>query len=51
MFTALFALARTASWIGQWKEMIEDPNQKIGWPRQFYTGAPQRAYVPMSRRK
>jgi citrate synthase len=51
MFTVLFALARTVGWIAQWKEMIEDPHQKIGRPRQLYTGAPQRDYVPISRRK
>ncbi|MDZ5697757.1 citrate synthase [Chelativorans sp. M5D2P16] len=50
MFTVLFALARTVGWIAQWKEMIEDPNQKIGRPRQLYTGATQRDYVPMERR-
>jgi citrate synthase len=50
MFTALFALARTVGWIAQWKEMIEDPHQKIGRPRQLYTGAPQRDYVPISKR-
>jgi citrate synthase len=51
MFTVLFAVARTVGWISQWKEMIEDPQQKIGRPRQLYTGAPQRDYVPISRRK
>jgi citrate synthase len=51
MFTVLFAIARTVGWIGQWKEMIEDPGQKIGRPRQLYTGATQRDYVPISRRK
>jgi citrate synthase len=50
MFTVLFALARTVGWISQWKEMIEDPGQKIGRPRQLYTGAPRRDYVPMTRR-
>src|SRR5918993_127873 len=45
MFTVLFALARTVGWIAQWKEMIEDPSQKIGRPRQLYVGAPQRDYV------
>jgi citrate synthase len=50
MFTVLFALARTVGWIAQWKEMIEDPGAKIGRPRQLYTGAPQRDYVPMSKR-
>ena len=47
MFTVLFAVARTVGWIAQWKEMIEDPHQKIGRPRQLYTGAPQRDYVKM----
>jgi citrate synthase len=51
MFTVLFALARTVGWIAQWKEMIEDPHQKLGRPRQLYTGAPRRDYQPMSKRK
>ena len=51
MFTVLFAVARTVGWIAQWKEMIEDPDQKIGRPRQLYTGAPRRDYMPISRRK
>ena len=51
MFTVLFAVARTVGWIAQWKEMIEDPTQKIGRPRQLYTGATRRDYVPISRRK
>jgi len=51
MFTVLFALARTVGWIAQWKEMIEDPSQKIGRPRQLYTGATRREYQPISRRK
>jgi len=50
MFTAIFALARTVGWIAQWKEMIEDPAQKIGRPRQLYTGAVKRPYVPIDRR-
>jgi citrate synthase len=50
MFTALFALARTVGWIAQWGEMIADPAQKIGRPRQIYTGAKHRDYVPLSRR-
>jgi citrate synthase len=50
MFTVLFAVARTVGWIAQWKEMIEDPGSKIGRPRQLYIGAPQRDYVPMSKR-
>jgi citrate synthase len=51
MFTVLFALARTVGWIAQWKEMIEDPQQKIGRPRQLYTGETRRDYLPISRRK
>ncbi len=50
MFTVLFALARTAGWIAQWKEMVEDPTQKIGRPRQLYTGAPKRDYVQVDKR-
>ena len=51
MFTVLFALARTVGWIAQWKEMLEDPHQKIGRPRQIFTGPTERAYVPMAKRK
>jgi citrate synthase len=51
MFTALFALARTVGWVAQWKEMIEDPSQRIGRPRQLYTGHPQRGYLPIEARK
>jgi citrate synthase len=51
MFTVLFALARTVGWIAQWKEMIEDPKQKIGRPRQLYTGATRRDYVPITSRR
>ena len=50
MFTVLFALARTVGWIAQWNEMIEDPQQRIGRPRQLYTGAPKRDYVPVGQR-
>ena len=50
MFTVLFAVARTVGWIAQWNEMVEDPNQKIGRPRQLYTGAAKRDYVPVSQR-
>ena len=50
MFTALFALARTVGWIAQWKEMLEDPELKIGRPRQLYTGARLRDYVPLEQR-
>ncbi len=50
MFTVLFAVARTVGWIAQWKEMIADADQKIGRPRQLYTGAPRRDYRPMGNR-
>jgi citrate synthase len=50
MFTALFALARTVGWIAQWKEMLEDPHQRIGRPRQIYTGAKRRDYVAVEKR-
>ncbi|MDE0334696.1 MAG: citrate synthase [Defluviicoccus sp.] len=50
MFTVLFAVARTVGWVAQWNEMVEDPNQKIGRPRQLYTGYEQRPYVPLSAR-
>ncbi len=50
MFTALFALARTVGWVAQWNEMITDPDQKIGRPRQLYTGPTQRAYAPVASR-
>jgi len=50
MFTVLFALARTVGWIAQWSEMIEDPHQKIGRPRQLYSGVTQRSYVPINGR-
>jgi len=50
MFTVLFAIARTVGWVAQWNEMIEDPNQKIGRPRQLYTGPTKRDYVPIAQR-
>jgi citrate synthase len=50
LFTGIFALARTAGWVAQWNEMIGDPDQKIGRPRQLYTGAPRRDFVPMDKR-
>jgi citrate synthase len=50
MFTVLFAVARTVGWISQWKEMIEDPSQRIGRPRQVYTGHTTRDYVPLDLR-
>jgi citrate synthase len=51
MFTVLFAVARTVGWISQWKEMIEDPSQRIGRPRQLYTGSPQRDFKPLDARE
>lgn len=51
MFTPLFALARTVGWVAQWKEMIEDPKQKIGRPRQLFTGSAERPFIPMDARK
>ena len=50
MFTVIFALSRTVGWISHWNEMISDPNQKIGRPRQLYTGAPYRDFVPTDKR-
>ncbi len=51
MFTVLFALARTVGWISQWNEMLEDKSQRIGRPRQIYTGPVLRDYIPMKDRK
>ena len=51
MFTALFAVARTVGWVAQWNEMIEDPSQKIGRPRQLFTGEGERKFVSLGRRK
>jgi len=50
MFTALFAIARTVGWVAQWTEMIEDPDMKIGRPRQLFTGPTLRHYTPMTQR-
>ena len=50
LFTVIFALARTVGWIAQWNEMIEDPHQKIGRPRQLYTGEKQRSYIAVDQR-
>ncbi len=50
MFTVLFALGRLPGWIAQWREMINDPETKIGRPRQIYTGAPEREYLPAANR-
>jgi citrate synthase len=50
MFTVMFALGRLPGWIAHWKEMLEDPSTKIGRPRQIYTGATERSYVPLEER-
>jgi hypothetical protein len=50
MFTVIFALARSVGWISHWHEMIGDPSLKIGRPRQLYTGAPRRDFVPPEQR-
>jgi citrate synthase len=50
MFTVLFAIARTVGWVAQWTEMIEDPDMKIGRPRQLFTGSAPRHYVPVEKR-
>ncbi|MCF1710945.1 citrate synthase [Tabrizicola sp. J26] len=50
MFTPIFALSRTVGWISQWKEMIADPTQKIGRPRQLYIGPKQRDYIDLTKR-
>jgi citrate synthase len=50
MFTAIFAMARTVGWVAQWNEMIADPETKIGRPRQLYTGAVRRDFVPLEQR-
>src|SRR2546427_10904283 len=47
MFTVLFAIARTVGWVSQWTEMIEDPEQRIGRPRQLYAGPVERNFVPL----
>jgi citrate synthase len=51
LFTGIFAMARTVGWIAQWNEMISDPDQKIGRPRQLYTGATRRTVRPLKERK
>jgi citrate synthase len=51
MFTVLFAVARSVGWVAQWNEMIEDPSQRIGRPRQLYTGATLRHFVPLDERR
>ena len=51
MFTVLFAIGRTVGWVSQWKEMIEDPINKIGRPRQLYTGVKSRGYKLLENRE
>jgi citrate synthase len=50
MFTVLFAIGRLPGWIAQWREQVDDPQAKIGRPRQLYTGVPERAYLPIAER-
>ena len=50
MFTVIFAMARTAGWIAQWSEMLDDPSQRIGRPRQLYSGATPRPYTKTEER-
>ena len=50
IFTVLFAVARTVGWVAQWNEMIEDPEQRIGRPRQLYTGAAERDFINIKSR-
>ena len=51
MFTVVFAMARTVGWITQWQEMMDDPDYRIGRPRQLYVGSPRRDYVPIDQRR
>jgi citrate synthase len=50
MFTVIFAVARTVGWVAHWREMISDPQQRIGRPRQLYRGAAERQFIPMKER-
>ena len=50
MFTVLFAMGRLPGWIAQWREMMADPNARIGRPRQLYVGAPKRSFVALGDR-
>jgi citrate synthase len=50
MFTVMFAIARTAGWVAHWREMVSDPEMKIGRPRQLYTGPVKREYVAIEKR-
>ena len=51
MFTVMFAIPRSAGWLAQWQEMLEDPEQKISRPRQIYTGPARRDVVPIQNRR
>ena len=51
MITVLFAVARNVGWIAQWNEMVEDPSQRIGRPRQLYLGETERTFVELTKRK
>jgi citrate synthase len=51
MFPVLFAIPRTSGWLAQWREMLNDEEQKIARPRQIYVGAQRRRYVPIDQRK
>jgi citrate synthase len=51
MFTVMFAIARTVGWVAQWKEMLEDPNQKIGRPRQMYCGISKGVLLSLGAKK
>jgi citrate synthase len=50
MFPVLFAIPRTTGWLAQWREMVQDPEQRIARPRQIYTGERRRRFVPIARR-
>lgn len=50
MFTVLFAIARTAGWLAQWLELLNDPETRIARPRQVYLGEDERKYVPIGKR-
>jgi citrate synthase len=50
MFPVLFAIPRTSGWLAQWEELVEDSEQRIARPRQVYTGADEREYVPIQKR-
>jgi citrate synthase len=50
MFTVMFAIGRTVGWVAHWMEMMSDPQQKIGRPRQIYKGSPRRDFIPIEKR-